>query len=480
MTQDDTTRQREDVWTLSDQDPWHPTLLWYARGVAALQARDGTDFSDPTCWRYMAEIHGSEIAPSQWPAGATWNVCEHGSWYFLVWHRIYLHYFEKNIRAAIVELGGPEAWALPYWDYSNPARRRTRALPPAFRAAELDGRPNPLRVEERRAGMNDGALLGRSDVTLRRAFRAASFVPTASDVGFGGSPSGIVHAGDGPGALELTPHNAVHSAVGGLDGWMSDFTTAARDPIFWVHHANIDRLWQAWLAFPDGQARANPVDPQWLDQRFTLGTGSTFTLLNAFLVVDPSVPPLSYTYADLTIPWLLPPGPAEVRRRAKEDAMADDGPREMVGATDAPVPLPPHPTSVGVAVSEPTGPQRRRAAEARTVFLQLENVTAQRLSAASFDVFLNLVGDEDDDGRAARHVARVPMFGVVESSRADDVHSGSGLTFTFDITPTAALLAERGAWDPSHLVVTLEPTAGDPRELAEGDLQIGRVAVYYG
>ena len=38
-------RVREDVWTLSAADPWHPTLLWYARGVAALKAR--LDPADP-------------------------------------------------------------------------------------------------------------------------------------------------------------------------------------------------------------------------------------------------------------------------------------------------------------------------------------------------------------------------------------------------------------------------------------------------
>jgi hypothetical protein len=30
-------RVREDVWNLSAQDPWDPTILWYARAVKALQ-----------------------------------------------------------------------------------------------------------------------------------------------------------------------------------------------------------------------------------------------------------------------------------------------------------------------------------------------------------------------------------------------------------------------------------------------------------
>ena len=47
----------------------------------------------------------------------------------------------------------------------------------------------------------------------------------------------------------------------GVGGWMSAFATAAQDPIFWLHHANIDRLWEAWLALGD------PDDPSNRDFR---------------------------------------------------------------------------------------------------------------------------------------------------------------------------------------------------------------------
>jgi len=44
--------------------------------------------------------------------------------------------------------------------------------------------------------------------------------------------------------LEATIHDDVHNAVGG------DLATAAspKDPLFWLHHANIDRLWAGWQA----------------------------------------------------------------------------------------------------------------------------------------------------------------------------------------------------------------------------------------
>jgi len=49
---------------------------------------------------------------------------------------------------------------------------------------------------------------------------------------------------------------------------MSDPATAARDPIFWLHHANVDRLWNRWL---DTGGHANPdptADKDWFDQQF--------------------------------------------------------------------------------------------------------------------------------------------------------------------------------------------------------------------
>jgi tyrosinase len=42
---------------------------------------------------------------------------------------------------------------------------------------------------------------------------------------------------------------------------MGDTPKAARDPIFWLHHVNIDRLWESWrLADADGKSARDPVD----------------------------------------------------------------------------------------------------------------------------------------------------------------------------------------------------------------------------
>lgn len=45
---------------------------------------------------------------------------------------------------------------------------------------------------------------------------------------------------------------------------MGDPVTAALDPIFWLHHANIDRLWEVWLG--DNAEHVNPTDAKWPGQ----------------------------------------------------------------------------------------------------------------------------------------------------------------------------------------------------------------------
>jgi tyrosinase len=52
---------------------------------------------------------------------------------------------------------------------------------------------------------------------------------------------------DGAQSILQSPHNNVHKLVGGVNGWMSYWNCAALDPIFFIHHSNIDRLWNIWL-----------------------------------------------------------------------------------------------------------------------------------------------------------------------------------------------------------------------------------------
>jgi tyrosinase len=468
--------ERRDIWELSDEDPWHPVIEWYARGIAVLKRRES---SDPSSWRYLAAIHGTDISRFRWPRGATWNECQHSSWFFLPWHRIYLHYFERVVRQAVVSLRGPDDWALPYWDYSDPERPDVRRLPPAFRQQRMpSGDPNPLFIEERERRMKAGGELTEGAVDISAALSEVDFTgPLGGVAGFGGPVTGFMHGGGPVGSLENTPHGDVHVEVGGIQprGFMSRFETAGLDPLFWLHHANIDRLWEVWLGL--GGRRANPTDPRWLNMRFRIGSGTPAVTLTVREVLDTTRAPLTYRYSNISLPG---------ERRGLEDVAAEEVPMpedlfpEMVGASEERVSLTAESTEVEVAIGAPSGPARRGLAEdeqPQKVYLKVENVKGTDLVAPSYLVHVNLPPGADPAEHADRQAGRISMFGVAEASDGMEEHSGSGLTFSFDITNVAQRLQEAGDWDPERLRVTFTPVGAG--EAQGGNVSAGRVSLFY-
>lgn len=470
---------RRDVWVLSDESVWHPTIEWYAKAVGAMKKRDTPDLADPTSFAHLAAIHGTNLQPNRWPAGAKLHECQHSSWYFLPWHRIYLHHFEKIVRATVVELGGPDDWALPYWNYSDSTRPATRQLPPAFRRKTMPGRrANPLYVAERAPTINDRGAVPLDDVDVEDALAEIAFTEPDETPGFGGPVTDWWHGGGPVGSLESLPHGSVHVAVGGISppGLMSRFNTAALDPVFWLHHANIDRLWEVWLGRKNG--RANPDARRWLDKRFSMGTGTVSTDLAVKEVLDTKKAPLRYRYGD------MPRRPAPRRRPAlvAADTTPERGrPAKLAGATDRPVALGATPTTADVDVAAP-GRRRRGVAGGlpQRVYLKLENVTGSSLAAGAYNVYVNVPEGADPNEHQDHRAGRISMFGVLESSGADDTHSGSGLTFSFEITELVRRLEAAGDWDSSRLRVVFVPVPDAAGQLYEGDVSVGRVSVFYG
>ncbi len=121
-----------------------------------------------------------------------------------------------------------------------------------------DGSANPLFIQQRSPAANAGGQLPPSATTSAAAMAATDFVPA-----FGGGITSPQHFFGAAGELEFTPHNIVHSL---LSGWMGDPDRAALDPIFWLHHSNVDRLWEVWLS--QGGGRANPAQAQWNSTAF--------------------------------------------------------------------------------------------------------------------------------------------------------------------------------------------------------------------
>ena len=137
---------------------------------------------------------------------------------------------------------------------------------------------------------------------------------------------------------------------------------------------------------------------------------------------------------------------------------------EMVGASENRVSLAHTPTEVEVALEAPSGPLLGIAAEEppQKVYLKIENVKGQELSAPSYLVHVNLPPGADPAAHGDRLAGRVSMFGVLEASDSEGIeaHSGSGLTFSFDITDVARRLQEAGDWDLGAGAVEVVAFAG--------------------
>jgi tyrosinase len=492
---------RRDVWKLGE---WDSILLWYARAVAEMQRRP---LNDPTSWRYQAAIHDyvagedpleepDDRLPSSADQERFWGQCQHFSWYFLPWHRMYLSMFEQIVAATVRQLSGPDDWALPYWNYNDTTNPNALRVPPAFRVETLpDGSANPLRVGVRSARANRGL-----EVTTARAVDLAgcleerSFVsgPMGGAPGFGGPRTGFKHRRtrreDVVGDLESVPHGTVHNVVG---GWMGAFNTAGLDPLFWLHHCNVDRVWSVWLGMERNPPNANPTDATWLTQQpfeFHDATGKVVRM-TCSQVIDTTAPPLSYKYEDVSSQ------PVFVRESIPEGSekseMEEFSIPEMVGATEQAVTLEGEATSTSLSVRRPTGPAADRLesfpAAPRRVFLNIENVTSDGLPEV-YAVYVNLPRGADPSANEELFAGVLPMFGVAEATDAARDHAGSGLNYSLEITKVVQTLEARNEWNPDELHVTFVPERPAPPPDADIDeaaaeprvpATVGRVSLYY-
>ena len=479
-------RVRRDVYKLS---PWDDALLWYARAVDEMRRRP---VNDPTSWRYQTAIH--DYNESDDPLGQSgdkrppkseqtkyWRQCQHGTWYFLPWHRMYLAYFEQIVAATIVKLGGPEGWSLPFWNYSDDSNPEARLIPPAFRERTLpDRRPNPLRIDARAPGANTGDnIAGAQQVNLQPAMNERRFagVSSGGSPGFGGPQTGFHHTDGTVGTLERLPHGAMHGAVGGKDGWMSMFHTAPLDPIFWLHHSNIDRLWSVWRN--SRAENVNPVDETWRSMSFAFhdARGSPVSL-RCDQVIDTEAAPLHYRYEGVS----TPSGPA---RPITEGLTVPEPVPEMVGANEEPVVLRGQVAETRLAVSPPTGPGRvtlESISRAPELYLNFENITSES-GPTTYAVFINLPAGVNPREHMDHFVGILPMFGVREASRPGPGHSGTGLTYALEAGEVARRLEARQAWNPRDVRITFVPwyEGEGPRPALESlshPIRVGRVSLY--
>ncbi|MEO8673153.1 MAG: tyrosinase family protein [Tahibacter sp.] len=426
------------------QDPARVASL--RRGIAVMQGRntaahDSADYR--RSWEFWSAMH--DFIPDGLPAshplrtgffsgeaffvppatpggiGEVLGRCEHGTLGFLPWHRWYLYYFERVLQEAAQDAG----LRVPYWDYSDPLQG---SLPEPLRNSAYRTATgvvaNPLFAERRTLGMNDGFIQPAvAALGLKSTFLQSDFVTFS-------------------GSLEGNAHGLVHCAVGqGCRGPLMGATqTAAKDPVFWLHHANIDRLWQCWLG--QNAMPKTGEDAQW---DAVVQTKYAFVDADGSIVhvdaADASTPHVKYE--NEACPELPAKSPLPRARRSvlwsgqsaqnsiRLGAQVVEIERSFSGAR----------TSLNGAPMFSTQSQKPTR-----IYLHVDGVRVEHSPGVVYEVRLKAA-----DGDVEETIGALTFFGVSH-------HDSGSKRYTYDVTE--AIHHITGGANPTSVKVRLVPTLG--------------------
>jgi hypothetical protein len=363
-------------------------------------------------------------------AQSIWATCEHsytdqqGNLHqanFFGWHRMYLYYFERVLRWAAQD----DTLRLPYWDYTDP---KQEILPVEFRKTS-----SPIYDAKRNPKVNNGsATLNPSSTNIDDFLSNTDYLPAELSV-------------------EDGVHGYVHCTVGPTCpvAHMGDVPVAGNDPVFYSHHANIDRLWACWQHIHG----TKPTGAPWEEQKFSFvdETGALQTRpVKDFL--DSAT--LGYVYDNVSdcarkpavvaaapVARLAAAGPSEKSKPVTLGAVGGVAITSPTTTVDLTVP---HQAMVN-ALAAP------RAAGA--IELVLHDVVADTPPGTLFNVYLAVKGDP----AKRQQIGTISWFGAFNNH-----HAGHGVvqkrTYTFNVTD--ALRALGSGADTAGVQVVLEASNG--------------------
>ena len=434
--------------SLQDMDLDDPILGTLREFVTMM--KDPSRNSQPVSWLSFSGIHGDFF-----PIG--FNLCPHGNWYFLPWHRGYIRMYEVAARA----LTGNNDFAMPYWDWTAQPD-----FPAAFGDPTFDGQPNPLfvagRLLETGDQLDDSAV---GQAVLDQIYDTIDYEEfgTSRPAGQNSTdPSWIMATTGIQGTLEATPHNIVHCDVRGP---FMCTGASPQDPIFMMHHANIDRIWAEWIAL----GRSNSTDPLWLDMPFTDNfidpSGNTYTDVVSQLL---EVEPLGYTYGLVDPkepPIYYDPGRSLYLAAlfGAPEALAAAAPERLV-ARNLGAATPGDPLSVALevnpaALQQATAPAAASALEAagmapRRVYAFIRDMLPTDSENTQLRVFVNLPDATENTPTSDPHyVTTIGFFGPTEIPGGHAMHPSVAV----NLTPALRQIGSTTPLESDQITVQLVP-----------------------
>lgn len=175
---------------------------------------------------------------------------------FLPWHRAFIRELELDLQKAMPETDPPVT--LPYWDWATDSAAGVTAeiwnTDPAQGRIYIGGDGDQSASNGPFRNWTDiiantsspGEFVGGGN--LRRELGGMGSIPPESEVTtrlgltpYDSSPWGFGASGVRA-AIEEVLHDPVHMWVGGSMMPM----TSPNDPVFFLHHCNVDRIWASW------------------------------------------------------------------------------------------------------------------------------------------------------------------------------------------------------------------------------------------
>lgn len=255
---------------------------YIAKYIRAYELMRALPADDPRSMAMQASLHCAFCNGAYMQAGTNQSVPlqVHFSWLFLPWHRWYLYFHERILGSLL----GDPGFALVYWNWDD-QRSGGNVMPGMFAqngTALYDAKRNQANLPPTLVKLSPGesstdtnsianSNLNAMYQSIVTANSAELFMGGAYRTGTDLTNSTVLNAPLG-GSIENSIHNGVHFWTGDplqpLIEDMGTFTTASRDPIFFAHHSNIDRLWEIWrTGLPDGPRDVHS-DADFLDAQF--------------------------------------------------------------------------------------------------------------------------------------------------------------------------------------------------------------------
>ncbi|PON50734.1 Polyphenol oxidase [Parasponia andersonii] len=445
---------------------------YLAKFNKALQLMRALPGDDPRSFKQQANIHCAYCDGAYEQVGfPNLDIQVHNSWLFFPFHRWYLYFYERILGKLIED----PTFAMPFWNWDAPAGMQM----PAIYANPSSALYDPLRNKNHQPPtMIDLDFNGQDESTSDQAqINANLAIMYRQVVSNGRSPrlylGAPYRAGDptdpGAGSLENIPHGPVHIWAGDQTqpNWedMGNFYSAGRDPIFYAHHSNVDRMWSVWKSL--GGRRQDFTDRDWLDAAF-LFYDENAQLVRVKVRDCLDSRKLGYEYQNVDIPWLnTRPTPRRSPLSRVKSTLGRIGVPVAHGDELPKVTFPVKlDKTVKVLVARPKKKKRsKKEKEAADEILVIEGIEYNRDVPVKFDVFIN---DEDDAPTGPDKSEFAGSYVSVPHKHK----SKSKINTRLNLGITD-LLEDLDAEDDEHVVVTLVPKIGI------GEVTIGSLKIEY-